>query len=546
MWKEGNVYGDCVEPAYNAISYTWGRWNLKPQEQLHVGSLKLKGISWSIPRINPEHFSVQDFHHALRVATGEASSEDHSVVDKVEFVWLDVACIDQTDGSLEMAAEIGRQAKIFKGANDVVVWLCRQTSAGIKKWESDLIRSSDLLSEGTIHNELTSANTAGAQEMVKVIQDIRVDPWFSSLWTLQEAFLRQDAVILSKDATTVGENEHGPCPLRLKDLIYFFEVVRSTFMESSSLKQLDVQLKLVSLIEGFGFANFYLEFPMNLLAASQYRETSPDRREDRIYGIMQVFDFRLGKSNPSADPNYHFTVAELEDELGKALLEKYPVMSQMHNHASQPALGKAWRMGHHSTIPRIQQHIFTGTNPAGSGASFGEIKPCARFGTRDIDGNLLGSFSGVTASFHDLLQAIKEQHTLHKSLFSNIYIALDTTAAVTPVMKDWPWNERQCELGTLIDDALPELRILLFGEYNICDKPDNHNGKSVASKTGWSLGLLLLLQEKQNKPIMWHRIGLCIWNFKESDMMVRSNGASESGCVTNKIIQWVYTQGNWG
>lgn len=41
----------------------------------------------------------------------------------VEFVWLDMACIDQNPGSPDAAAEIGRQAKIFKGASHVYAWL---------------------------------------------------------------------------------------------------------------------------------------------------------------------------------------------------------------------------------------------------------------------------------------------------------------------------------------------------------------------------------------------------------------------------------------
>ncbi|KAL2799239.1 hypothetical protein BJX66DRAFT_293412 [Aspergillus keveii] len=40
-----------------------------------------------------------------------------------DFLWLDVACIDQRPNSRENASEIGRQAKICKRAQDVYVWL---------------------------------------------------------------------------------------------------------------------------------------------------------------------------------------------------------------------------------------------------------------------------------------------------------------------------------------------------------------------------------------------------------------------------------------
>ena len=314
-----------------------------------------------------------------------------------------------------MAAEIGRQAKIFKGAYDAVIWVNRLTYATMKCLESDLMQSSDLLSGGKLQDELTSSNIEGVHDMVRVLRALKADPWFSSLWTLQEAFLRQDAYVLTKEAATIGQSGHVT-PTRLKDFIHLFEVVKSVMIESPALKQLDLGIGLVSLIDEFGFADFYLEFPMTLLAASQHRQTGPHNREDQVYGIMQVFDLQLGKSNPSADPTRQYTLSELEDELGQALLERYPVMSQMHCHASQPKSGKAWRMGHHSTIPRLHSNLFNGMNSLN-----GEIEACASFGTQRIHGDLCGTFLGPTTSFSDLVGKNQSAQFDSKTVFSGIF-----------------------------------------------------------------------------------------------------------------------------
>ena len=126
-WTPGNVYGTHVEPGYNAISYTWGRYDLeymlKKRGKKRFRSIKpiaIEGIPWAevVPRIHPDHFSATEFQHIINQTQNLSASSD------VEFVWLDVACIDQRDGP-QKAMEIGRQASIFKGASTVFVWLTR-------------------------------------------------------------------------------------------------------------------------------------------------------------------------------------------------------------------------------------------------------------------------------------------------------------------------------------------------------------------------------------------------------------------------------------
>ncbi|KAK2020763.1 hypothetical protein LX32DRAFT_292034 [Colletotrichum zoysiae] len=67
-WTPGNRYGEGSEPRYIAISYTWGRWRLQPSELSEVKALPVRGIDWDMPRVNPEHFTVQEFEHVLKSA----------------------------------------------------------------------------------------------------------------------------------------------------------------------------------------------------------------------------------------------------------------------------------------------------------------------------------------------------------------------------------------------------------------------------------------------------------------------------------------------
>ena len=167
-WQPGNIYGGYRNPGYNALSYTWGRWQLCEDEPPEISAIRVKGTSWSIPRIDPAHFTAEKFAAVIAdTADPHPSETDASGVD---FLWLDVACIDQSPESREKA---------------------------------------------------------------------------------------QDS--------------------------------------------------------------------MGLLTAAGNRTTRHE--EDRVYGIMQVFEFQLGNSASDIDENGSFSLEELNDQLGSALLEKHPILS---------------------------------------------------------------------------------------------------------------------------------------------------------------------------------------------------------------------------
>jgi hypothetical protein len=215
----------------------------------------------------------------------------------VEHVWIDVACIDQTPGSAEMATEIGRQAKIFRHAKLVFAWLTTQVFAELmEKWAQAQIKGDALLQ--TLHEikRYDMPRNVGIDFEHYLLDN----PWFSSLWTLQEMYPRQDALLMTRE---------GTLSFRLEDLAIWlwasYEASRSNDLPWSS----EAQRLQFQLVERSGMGSMGFRFPIILLVIAKQRRTAPENITDRVHGIMQVFDFRLGKSRPGSDPSAMLTTA---------------------------------------------------------------------------------------------------------------------------------------------------------------------------------------------------------------------------------------------
>lgn len=175
-WKPGNWYGPRQIPIYNALSCTWGRWILRDNEMPEVDPVAVKGVPWKTPRV---HSSVPVIRTAAldrrpRVPRGKS----------VDFVWLDIACIDQK--TLEPAtpvstgvAEVGRQAKIFRNAAKVSVWLTELTQEHLKTIRETLREASQGM-DGWRGDSRDGDNLP--LESHSVLKSLFAGPWFSSLW----------------------------------------------------------------------------------------------------------------------------------------------------------------------------------------------------------------------------------------------------------------------------------------------------------------------------------------------------------------------------
>ena len=191
---------------YCCIYHTWGRW----QKQ----SILVPQVPWLVPTNTlfnvlslPEVFSDLDW--------------------SVRYVWFDLFCIPQHECP-QQAEEIGKQAQIFLQAQGCVIWM--QDVLGWKllekaiSWlglnylrrmnpeDEDLqLRFSNF--KKTMHTE--SSSLLPSKELLNpwapVVPDQQLDPgqeidrkdpgsrWFSSLWTLQEAYLGPTSLLADRN-----------------------------------------------------------------------------------------------------------------------------------------------------------------------------------------------------------------------------------------------------------------------------------------------------------------------------------------------------------
>ncbi|KAK8103586.1 uncharacterized protein PG998_010619 [Apiospora kogelbergensis] len=212
-WRPGNWYGPHLSPRYNAISYTWGRWSLEKMRMPSVEAIAIKGVPWTIPRVDPKHFTKEEFEAALRRATRDrerGKPSETSGAKTLDWVWLDVACIDQRNYVPGSAAEVGRQAQIFGSASEVYIWLPGVSPLALHAVGQTIKERMNMGAEAQIHDIIGDH-----------VSRLLANPWFSSLWTLQEAFLLggADGIFMPQDA------DAGPrdgAELNFNDLIGFY------------------------------------------------------------------------------------------------------------------------------------------------------------------------------------------------------------------------------------------------------------------------------------------------------------------------------------
>ena len=305
-------------PEYNIVSYTWGRYTNDSGD-----AISIKGIDWSVPKINPkEAFSSDKFKNLLKNEVGA----------HVEYVWVDIACIDQNREreNSTVRNQIGIQAAIFKRAKASFIWLYQQGKKKEGPRLKDCVQA--LADKATSHehpSELLGqaekkAARAKARQMDDLIFHLFEDHWFSSLWTLQEAFLRKDATILSRYGKRTSLLWGGKeTELRLSVLL---DICQS-YLESEVPNQLIVQK-----MEQSGLRWLIAENPLVLLRAACHRDQKIPT--DRIQGIQQIFGIDVSST---AEINLR-DLREVEMMFSFCINERSPAIAQafVHQEEHQP------------------------------------------------------------------------------------------------------------------------------------------------------------------------------------------------------------------
>lgn len=305
------TYGASQYPNYSILSYTWGRWELpdhagsnRPVSGQKDRALPVKGTTWKIPVVDDSHFTVQAFQNTLQVMKDNGT----------DWAWIDIACIDQEDDSVKMD-EVGRQASIFKQASRPYIWFSRLPQQNLEEAYGtlrDAVARVDQIFVGFNPGRFAPRQTFLLLQVIhKSIGTILDDPWFSSLWTLQEMMMRDDALILTKEGreatiTMRGETVPQRCfmenlmmaCIQTSDSVWYaqWKLSGQSYDEGSMWNEaLDMLGAIRDRVSRSGLdIAFRCTDPNRLYATAKFRQTR--YAEDRIYGIMQMYNLRVGQA----------------------------------------------------------------------------------------------------------------------------------------------------------------------------------------------------------------------------------------------------------
>lgn len=543
-WTPGNVYNGVKDPIYNAISYSWGRFRLQDDQLPEVGTaLDIRGTPWKIPRIDPSHFTSAQMaavitmlsdmpapEHVARAVTGSEAA-----VLTTPFLWLDLACIDQRGGPVA-AMEIGRQGGIFRRAARVGVWLSR---AVVDDAQLACLREFFHVSRSRdMKLRLESLQDHECSRLLSCVHEVLSDPWFSSLWTLQEAYLSPSPSISLigglGQALTMGDDHRLVILSNLRNISRFVVQLRQRAVLQDHVRQLLDEVD--ALYEASGLQSLTdMRYERELLACARHRKTT--REHDRVYGIMQVFGYRLGASRPGCEEN-SYTLEELLDQLGTALLSHYPIESQLYVLRSPAKAGAAWRIGMDTAVPRSFRNFGTVMGRAVvetielgyrvEETYEADAGPVPRLDTQRVRGCLYGKFDGRICPWGVLwpIWTAMNEHCDVKSALASLRMgssAVHFYPDTTVLLPQIPFTGNNG-----VDDTVEAQQ-----EYGRGLQMTFHGARLVVLYLGMEMvnplanpgrfqryyGLLLVhVFDTDRRVHHWHRLGVVTWNYDTQDV----------------------------
>lgn len=365
-----NVYGDFPSPRYNILSYTWGRFKVR-DPQLEAGSerLGIAGVSWEIPAIDPNRFTVASFQHTLNqiyIMTG------------TRFIWLDVACIDQQNEAAKME-EVAKQTGIFANAHQAFIWLWTIPTETLKRDVGVVLSCRPGGGDRLEQARGLQAITATLSRFKTSVDNVLDDFWFSSLWTVQEEALQRFAVILSREAEPVESPDTESNYNRIQSI---FKSIGKEYTEEELLVS-DTKVTIAQVTRGLNNMFSLLGDPLSIpvLQDPQLTETiqhlekrirdgryylgtvsNPNAyfgrasgrvvsvKLDRIYGIMGLYNIRVGATVPG-QTSTRYTLSQLEEEFVITLNTKSAFLGQLFLHTERPRPGTTWQITQNCRVP---------------------------------------------------------------------------------------------------------------------------------------------------------------------------------------------------
>ncbi|GIZ44563.1 hypothetical protein CKM354_000775800 [Cercospora kikuchii] len=212
------------QPVYSVISHTWGRWRLKDEPNLDI-----PGVPWSVPQNS--RFAVEDLPNVL--------VEKSAQFLPATYIWFDLFCIPQ-DRSALAKDQIAKQAAIFGGAYRAIAWLNYVDDWNglvlalhymVSYWLDHEADSRERLGRRILRPRLRKQHEFNAQlwsafsynEDCSFREADGQHGWFTSLWTLQELYLRPDMLLADRDWNICHYPSGGrSTPLTIDTLVAVF------------------------------------------------------------------------------------------------------------------------------------------------------------------------------------------------------------------------------------------------------------------------------------------------------------------------------------
>ena len=188
-------------PVYTAVSHTWGRWRTQDE------SLNIPGVPWRLPQNS--RFPVRELPEILEQVPG-----------RNRYVWFDLVCIPQTSDDEELQRikqqEISRQASIFGNAEITAAWF-----SDLEDFDAldNVVRILAISASSSLGHHESSKDALGEARRLVTQKTLRpplirnsyseynaphkwydvMHEWFTSLWTLQEACMRPDMWLCTRN-----------------------------------------------------------------------------------------------------------------------------------------------------------------------------------------------------------------------------------------------------------------------------------------------------------------------------------------------------------
>jgi hypothetical protein len=249
--------------------------------------------------------------------------------------------------------------------------------------------------------------------------------------------------------------------------------------------------------------------PVVLYSAAGFRQTGPFNEDDRIYGIMQVFGLKLGKS---VSPGVKFSLPELEVQFAEAMNSKSPIWAQLFVHTRIQPAGRHWCISQSSRLP--ESLTFVAIAPQSS---------CHIL----LDGQKRAFFVGQSCSFEDLWKAWGRARA--QVPWAENFWATDTVEGVQSVELlaldhcdftsnhiparlreiDNETSEKNRELGEMLENCQCSIRVFLLGKI-VTSAGDEESDEEGEDGLHASVGILVR-PVRRHIDTFWQRIGIAIW-----------------------------------